>query len=121
MDGRCHAGLIKPSSRTNGGRFGRIGFKRIAFERILAELLASPRIARVLESSHHVKVARRREGPPPKKKLRKNRLKRCHGTFELFVKKITRGAKQQIPMSTDGHGALKKVTKSYVRIFGFWI
>ena len=104
---------------TNGSRFGRSRFKRTTFERILAELLASPHIARVLEPSHHVKVARRREGTP--KQLRKNHLKRCHGTFELFVKKITRGAKQQILMSTDGHGALEKVTKSYVRIFGFRI
>ena len=52
---------------TNGSRFGRIRFKRIRFERILAELLASPHIARVLEPSHHVKVVRRREGPPPQK------------------------------------------------------
>ena len=51
---------------TNGSRFGRIGFKRIAFERILAELLASPHIARALEPSHQIKVARRWEGTPLK-------------------------------------------------------
>ena len=51
VDGRRHAGPIKPSSRTNGSRFGRIRFKRIRVESILAELSASPHIARVLETT----------------------------------------------------------------------
>ena len=68
---------------TNGSRFGRLRSKSIPFERILAELLASPHIARVLEPSHHVKVARRREAPPPQK-ISENPRKKFHGTFELF-------------------------------------
>ena len=68
---------------TNGSRFGRLRSKSIPFERILAELLASPHIARVLEPSHHVKGGRRREGPP--NNIRKSQKKKTFpGTFELF-------------------------------------
>ena len=63
-------------------RSKRIRFKRIRFERILAELLASP-LERVLEPSHHVKVARRREAPP-QKKYQKTISDFVPGNFALF-------------------------------------